>query len=585
MEMHGARHLIFVLLAILLSINSQAADSYDDDTTYVALYSSMQRSFNEADSAKFFPAVKKLEDFFLEKNDLHNYYTQRCNEIVFLMNGQRIFEAYMLGRKLSEELRERKLESEMYMAYNILGHIYRYCGNTEAAKRNFYHVIERMEEAGYRESMPPIYLNLASVEMDDNPEKAMELINRGIDIATAYAPHRVFDMEARRTLAYFEMGDTANFLTGYEAYKEGEAQGLSSVSGRQLEIYNLALHGKVDQAIKMAREGLNDDSYSTQEKLFKDAGRWQEAYDALKKHSEVSDSLNSLLLSNSMQGIQDQLRLYDAERKDARTHLITLGIIIILLLLLTFAMAYIVLARRRHLKQLNNAYQHALESDNMKSAFIRNVSHEVRTPLNIIGGFAQIIADPNLDPGPQERSHMAQMMQKNTRLITSLIDEMLELSRTDTTSTFSKEDQVEVNTLMQEIMSEEGENVNAETTLRLDTTLSNDFTIMTNRIMMKRIVSLLLNNAVKYTEQGHIVLRVSTEADMLNIAVEDTGCGIPQAEAERIFDRFVKLDTFKVGIGLGLPLSRLTARRMGGDVCLDTSYHDGARFIVTIPLM
>ena len=585
MEMHGARHLIIVLLAILLSINSQAADSYDDDTTYVALYSSMQRSFNEADSAKFFPAVKKLEDFFLEKNDLHNYYTQRCNEIVFLMNGQRIFEAYMLGRKLSEELRERKLESEMYMAYNILGHIYRYCGNTEAAKRNFYHVIERMEEAGYRESMPPIYMNLASVEMDDNPEKAMELINRGIDIATAYAPHRVFDMEARRTLAYFEMGDTANFLTGYEAYKEGEAQGLSSVSGRQLEVYNLALHGKVDQAVKMAREELNDDSYSTQEKLFKDAGRWQEAYDALKKHSEMSDSLNSLLLSNSMQGIHDEIQHYDAEREISRNRTILLSAIVALLLILLFALIYILLARRRHIKQLKQAYDRVLEADKMKTTFVRNVTHEVRTPLNIISGFAQVIADPDLVASPQERKELAATMQKNTNLITTLIDELLQLSLNETTTTKAiKEEDVKVDKLLQVMIDNCQGRLAADTHLQLESSLPEGYKFHTSEEMFKRIVSSLLDNAIKNTPSGSITLKTSADERQLTIVVEDTGHGIPAGEEDRIFEHFVKLDAFKEGLGLGLPLARTMAERLGGSLTLDSSYHDGARFIVRLDL-
>jgi signal transduction histidine kinase len=66
--------------------------------------------------------------------------------------------------------------------------------------------------------------------------------------------------------------------------------------------------------------------------------------------------------------------------------------------------------------------------------------------------------------------------------------------------------------------------------------------------------------------------------------VEDTGCGIPEKEAERIFDRFVKLDSFKEGIGLGLPLSRKLAEQLGGNVVLDTTYKEGARFILTLPI-
>ena len=223
------------MFLIAIAIGAQTVD-YKNDATYNELRKNMTRAFNEADSAAFYPALKKLQDYLLEKNDMHGYYTQRCNEIIFLMNRQQIFEAYKRAREMSQELREKKLDKEMYMAYNMLGHIYRYCGNKEGAKRMFREVIERMEQAGYYESMPPIYMNMVNVEIGDNPDEAMRLLERAIETARQYAPERVFDIETRRTVAYYELGDTAAFNEGYAAYKEGEADGRTSVHGRQLEV-------------------------------------------------------------------------------------------------------------------------------------------------------------------------------------------------------------------------------------------------------------------------------------------------------------------------------------------------------------
>ena len=174
--------------------------SNNNDEVYKALRDSMHESFNNADEDRFFKDIKKLENYLLEKNDLHRYYTQRCNEIVFMMNTQKIFEAYKAARQLSSELREKKLDKEMYMAYNMLGHIYRYCGNEEAAKRNFREVINMMEKSGYRESMPPIYMNIVGVVENDNPEEALKLIEEALAIAKESSPERVFDIETRRTL-------------------------------------------------------------------------------------------------------------------------------------------------------------------------------------------------------------------------------------------------------------------------------------------------------------------------------------------------------------------------------------------------
>lgn len=573
---------MFCALLASLTIGAQAVD-YSGDSIYKQLRSNMTRAFNEADSANFFPALKKLQDYLLEKNDMHGYYTQRCNEIIFLMNRQKIFEAYKRAREMSQELREKKLDKEMYMAYNMLGHIYRYCGNKDNAKGCFNEVITRMEQAGYYESMPPIYMNIVNLVINDNPEEAMQLMDRALSIARQYAPERVFDIETRRTVAYYEVNDTAAFNEGYAAYKEGEAEGRTSVHGRQLEVYYLAMQGKVDEAIALAREELGNDSYDTQEKILSKAGRWQEAYEAMKHAYEENDSVNSVILSNSMQGIQSELRIYDAERQASRSRTITLIIAIVLLVTLMLGMTYIILSRRRHMRQLNKAYQHALRSDNMKTAFIKNVSHEVRTPLNIISGFAQVIADPSLDVGPDERQHMAQMVQRNTRIITSLIDEMLELSNNETGGRARKEDVVKLNSLLLDIIANEEDALSDNTTMLMKSELSDDFTLKTNEMMLKRIVSSLVNNAVKNTVSGHIILYAKKDEGQLKLVVEDTGCGIPEEESEHIFDRFVKLDKFKVGIGLGLTLCRSTAQRLGGNVVLDTSYHDGARFIVTLP--
>ena len=130
------RWILAIALTLGLSVIARAND-YNDDEVYLALRDSMSYAFNTGDSAHFFTAVTKLEDYLLSKDDLHNYYTQRCNEIIFMMNHQKIFEAYKAAQQLSKELREKGLDKEMYMAINMMGHINRYCGNYDAAKKSF----------------------------------------------------------------------------------------------------------------------------------------------------------------------------------------------------------------------------------------------------------------------------------------------------------------------------------------------------------------------------------------------------------------------------------------------------------------
>ena len=579
------RYFLLTALLFIAATTSWAADDYKTDQEYLALRDSVHHGFNSGDSTRFFRAVKNLQEYLLTKNDLHAYYTQRCNEIVFLMNQQKIYEAYKLASQLSKELRERKLDSEMYMAHNMLGHINRYCGNKEAAKECFHKVIDLMAEAGYWESMPPIYMNLVNVELDDDPEEAMELLEQARMIAEEHSPERVFDIETRKSLVYYNSGDREKFIEGYKAYREGVKNGLSSVHGRTMEVYYEATMGNVDKAVELAKAELGDDGADAIVVVYEKAGRWKEAYDALKRQTEVKDSIGNVVLTNSMQGIRDEVRLYDMERKASRNRILALGAVSALLVALVVVLVYMVGTRRRHLRELRKAYDLALESDHMKTAFISNISHEVRTPLNIISGFAQVLSDPDMDIDVGERRKLAKEMTKNARLITTLVDEMLGMSLSETSVEPGDRVAVNCNEILRGIIEYAMEDVQGDVQLRLETSLADDFTIMTHEDMFRRIVASLVDNALKYTTEGKVTMLASSANGKLTITVEDTGIGIPAEEAEHIFERFVKLDAFKVGLGLGLSVCRLMTSRLGGTVVLDTTYPGpGSRFVVTLPL-
>ena len=560
----------------------QAKVDHKDDPKYKVLRDSMTHAFNDGDSARFYTHLTNLQNYLLDKDDLHGYYTQRCNDIIFEMNRQKIFEAYTKAAELSKELREKKLDKEMYMAVNMMGHINKYCGNKEAAKKCWYEVIDMMEKNGYYESIPPIYMNIINVAIDDDAQEAFDLMDKAKEIAQKYSPERVFDIETRKTLTYYNSGDIQKFLEGYKAYKEGEKKGHSSVHGRSMEAYYLASIGKVDEAIEYAKREMGDEGADAIPLIYERAGRWEEAYKAFKKESLASDSIDNVVITNSMQGIQDQIKLYEAEKKSAMDRTYAMLGAIFLLTLLIVALIYIVQTRKKHMQELRKAYKKAMESEKMKTAFIQNVTHEVRTPLNIITGFAQVIASPELAGNPEERQHISKMMQKSTRQVTVLMDEIIGLSLIDSTDQMNKNDEPKINDMLRGLQAEYKDYVTEDTEINLETELDEDFKLKTNENMLRRIMACLMENAAKYTTKGIITLRAKTENNVLKLTVEDTGSGIPAEEAERIFDRFVKLDSFKEGIGLGLPLSRRLAEQLGGNVELDTTYTGGARFIVTL---
>ena len=120
--------------------------------------------------------------------------------------------------------------------------------------------------------------------------------------------------------------------------------------------------------------------------------------------------------------------------------------------------------------------------------------------------------------------------------------------------------------------------------LRFTSDVDDGFTICTNAYRLNVALHHLLDNAIKFTDSGYVELSLVKKDDSMLFCVTDTGVGIREEDRERIFETFAKVDDFKEGIGLGLPICRRLIRSLGGEVELDPSYSGGCRFVVSLPL-
>jgi signal transduction histidine kinase len=214
------------------------------------------------------------------------------------------------------------------------------------------------------------------------------------------------------------------------------------------------------------------------------------------------------------------------------------------------------------------------------------MTHEIRTPLNIISGFAQVISDPDTDISKEERTEIATRITNSTNNIVNIIDEILDISGKETIHYIDKSDLVHCNETAQKVLRDFDDD-GKDYQIRFESSLKDSYKLMTNAKEVEKILHNLLNNACKFTEKGLITLSCyhdEMEKDIVCFSVTDTGKGIKEGEEEKIFEHFYKVDAYKEGVGLGLPLSRRVARQMGGDVVLDTSYKDGSRFILKLPV-
>lgn len=235
-----------------------------------------------------------------------------------------------------------------------------------------------------------------------------------------------------------------------------------------------------------------------------------------------------------------------------------------------------------HIKRLQHNLriesQRAQESDRLKSDFMGSMSHEIRTPLNAINGFAELIAGGGLSQ--DECAEFAQIIRDNTRLFTSLINDMLEVSQLDNTIAELPKTPMDICRIIRTEVELLPPNEDVEYRMEF---AAPEVIVPLHRGYMTELIRELLKNAVKFTSHGTITVDCGkVENGELAFSVTDTGCGVDSGSADKIFERFYKGDPFAQGLGLGLSLCRLVVEKSGGTIRLDTSYTQGARFVVTL---
>ena len=328
------------------------------------------------------------------------------------------------------------------------------------------------------------------------------------------------------------------------------------------------------------------------------------------------------------EGKERQIAEQSAELSQQRL----LTVLIVLIVFVIFAVIYTMQRRKAYKKldatnrqlvianekldatnrQLVVANERAQESSRMKTNFIRQISHEVRTPLNIISGFSQVLAANDIEIGSDELKTISGKIMENSERITHLIDMMLDLSQVSSLAELECNDSVSPADVVNRAIAISGIREAEHLELQLQASPETEhLTFVTNRNSAVKTLSLLLSNAIKFThpmafkdrasadlpplspsdsspqavgQKQRVTLSIGTTPQQVVFTVEDTGIGVPPKQAEHIFSEFVKLDDFTDGTGIGLSIARTLARHMGGDIILDTTYTAGARFVMMLPL-
>ena len=248
---------------------------------------------------------------------------------------------------------------------------------------------------------------------------------------------------------------------------------------------------------------------------------------------------------------------------------------------------------KKHNEELARAQMLAEEGVQKKAIFIQNVSHQMRTPLNIVMGFADVLGESlaaQQDSASQsllqdaELADITETMTYNAIHLRRMVQMLYDSSEYGTSQELfsGKSEYVTINNIAQECIEYTRERF-PKTTINFESNIPPRAVVKTNHLYLMRTLRELLFNAAKYSDGQHIMLRISETISTIRFTVEDVGPGILSDTLGMIFKPFVKVDDLSEGLGLGLPLAKRHALSLGGDLLYDADYHDGCRFILEVP--
>jgi two-component system, OmpR family, phosphate regulon sensor histidine kinase PhoR len=224
--------------------------------------------------------------------------------------------------------------------------------------------------------------------------------------------------------------------------------------------------------------------------------------------------------------------------------------------------------------------------DRVRSDFVANVSHELKTPLTAIRGFVETLEDGAINDKANATKFLA-IIKKHTQRLGNIINDLLRLSELESGGKIEMAE-LDLKGLIDEVIMGFGHALTAKhQTLSVEATTGGDFITLGDRAKLEQVFVNLIDNAIKYTKEGgQIKIRLAADGDCLTVVVEDNGIGIPKDDVERVFERFYRVDkahSRKVGgTGLGLSIAKHIVLAHNGQIRIESEPGRGTKVIVTL---
>ena len=613
------------VLSMADTLFRMAGEKHDQRMQAVALSTKVDYLFyNNKDADSLVDYVNRVKAFAMQTRQPKYYFFIWSQRLITYYTRQRKYNiALYETEKMMKEATQQQYMPGMADAYVSLSNIYGQKGMYDLAAQYKEKQIEiNKQEPDKSYNLARNYFQLATYYCNlKQPERTRQILNEAQELIKT--PSQQFQYYLREAQYY-------NFIKDYKKEREfllmaQQFRKSHKEVWKESSEFHMAMRRYYEEQGQYRQALVYQDSldlfynqrkanYYTgllnRARLLRKVGNSEEAASYYERYINQLDSINRVnedITTGEFAAMLDVERLnnekneltHTMHRTDMRNKRYTIvGLCILLVLLLVIfhrehqmnkrlkASQRELSAKNQELKeygrQLTQAKSVAEKASAMKTEFIQNMSHEIRTPLNSIVGFSQIIS--SMYSQQSETQEFAQIIEQNSDHLLHLIDDVLDLSSLDSDVEIPTDTPTDASALCHEALlglHTSGKKISLRVAFEAD-----EFVFLSNPTRLALILSHLLANAYKFTDKGEILLgwqRDDTQTHIL-FSVADTGIGIPVDKHEQVFERFSKLDNFVPGTGLGLSICRLSAEKMGGRLEVDTTYCQGARFVLTLPL-
>ena len=656
---------IIISIALLLTcvtLNAQQK-APDKEQQLVQRLQEAQMSGNDKEFYKAHDAFLR----YLEKyDDWDKYYRTRMTRIIYEVNNKRFHRAFLEVHQLTEDIKERHHEQYLYVSNMGLGFFYNGLNQHELAEKFFRRALQGIDAEKDPIAVFNAYLSLAQTLSFKHPAEAMACLD-SLPQQMLQIPMYESGVLGYRCIIANQMGDREAFkryFTKYDSIRQHLPDQFNATNLEQVMVSQCLILKDYQCALSWC-DSINVPLTATELRInvYEAMGDWKRAYQALQQKDSLELTDECEILEIHMMDMSHDIDLLESEQEKAeirRIQLIIVGLMAVSIIALLIGMLIYRSKKNRRLReqfqQLQEARRDTEAGQAIRRAFVTTIYEKLKSPINVLRGYAHVFNDPNFQLKPEERPKRYSDIIAAARSIESLIDPMLDSYVRGTAGITDEEKRVCMDALRSplltlintseviieghgEIPREEymelrgcvcrdayhvstathqlilyslyGDNlpITKEHTLKLNevarsildsyelapsaiehnrhldrqflTDVPDDVEIHANPLL-KELLNCLLDNADKYASGGTVKMSCHDCGDgTYAIAVFNEGPAVAAENAERIFEPFVRLYPEEHSLGIGLSLARRLANLMGYEVTLDTSYTQGARFVVS----